>query len=296
MSSSDGQWPPNGNNGWPGAPSAPATGGAFAQAAPPSPFAQPPTAQPAPDAWAQQQQPAWATPSGAQPNGWPPAPSPQMQQPQQQPGFAPAPWPGAQPNNAIQPFAPQGQGLAVAMAPGGGAQLVLGVPLEPGERVIHFHKPSYTGDKIALWVLGVLTLIAVVGVAFIVWALLYDKLQPKGYFVTNRRVVSVDKRGTPVSIPLHDITDLEAVRNSSQAYGGGLLGAAIGAIADHMTNKNAKADPKYWKRSVAVVLVTRQGTRVNVPSRKASDLGLFLINTLSVPGAAEQAPPVPVAA
>ena len=263
MSSNNGQWPPGGGNGWPGAPDANNAGGGYGQQPAPSPYGQPPMAS---------NQGGWAP--QPQQTGWP-AP-------------APAGWTG-QPNQAMAPF---GQGFAAM--PGSGAQQALGVTLEPGERVIFYLKPSFTGDKVALWILGVILLVVVIGIFIILWAIFYEKTQPKGCFVTNRRLVSVDRSGVPMSIALGDIADLEAVRNSGQAYGGGLLGMAIGAIADHMTNKNTKTDPNYWKRAIAVIAVTRDGARVNVPSRKAADLGLFLARTLSMPGSAEQAPSVPV--
>ena len=49
----------------------------------------------------------------------------------------------------------------------GGAGTVMGVPMEPGERVIWFKRHDYTVDKIIMWVVGVLFLVVLIGIIFI---------------------------------------------------------------------------------------------------------------------------------
>lgn len=174
----------------------------------------------------------------------------------------------------------------------------LGVPLEPGERVLFFEKTSYKGDKIAFAILGVLFLIVVVGVVLLVLAYYWERWQPRGVVVTNRRVIAVDKNGVPTSTPLADIADLDAERQQSHAGGGGLVGAlvsvAVDAVADHMVSKNPKHDPAYWKRTVALVLVRRDGARVRVPTRRAPEAGPFVMRLCGDPASVERLPAVAV--
>ncbi len=155
-----------------------------------------------------------------------------------------------------------------AMAAGGGT--VMGVPLEPGERVIWFKRHDYTVDKIILWVLGVLMLVVIIGIVFIILALIHDGRNPRAHVITNRRIIVIDGKGQQQSYALNQIADVEPVRQSAGAGGGGLIGlavrAAVTAVANHMANQNAKIDPSYWNRTIAVTLTTHHGQRLQVPA------------------------------
>lgn len=97
-------------------------------------------------------------------------------------------------------------------------------------------------------------------------------------------------------MPLRENVDLDVERQRTSAGGGGLLGAAISAgvnaIQDNVANKKGKQDPKFWKRAIAVIMVTSQG-RVSFASRKAKDMGVLLANARPNLGAIEQYPNVP---
>ncbi len=159
-------------------------------------------------------------------------------------------------------------GGGAAMAGGGGT--VMGVPLEPGERVIWFKRHDYTVDKVIMWIFGVIFLIFIIGIIFIILALIHDGRNPRAHVITNRRIIVIDGKGAQQSYALNQIADIEPVRQSAGGGGGGLIGlavrAAVTAVANHMANQNAKIDPSYWNRTIAVTLTTQHGQRVQVPA------------------------------
>ncbi len=268
----------------------------------------------------------YGPPGGAPQQGYGQAPQGygQPQQPQQgygqpQPGYDPAqqqqqqqqgygqPQPGYDPSQQAQ----QGYGQAPAQAQmggqpmqqygqqamaGGGGGTVLGVPLQPGERVIYFYKPSYTADKVVLWICGILMLIVLIGIIFIILALIHDGRNPKAQVVTNMRVMEISGKGVPTWMALQEAVDLEPERQKVQG-GGGLVGALVSAaataIADSMANKKSKMDPKYWTRGIAVNIQNRNGQKFRIQTRQPLVLGPFLARCILEPGAAQMAPQVP---
>lgn len=194
-----------------------------------------------------------------------------------------------------------------------GAQTVLGAPLEPGERVIYFHKASYVAAQMICALVGALLLgmaidaavsfgvwmllLTPFGAAFLVGAVFYKRLMPRGQVVTDRRVIQIDREGVAAWLRLGDAVDLVAVRQESggPAAGvvGALVGAALSAVLNHMARKHSKAEPGYWKRAMAISLVSRSGQRFTIPARKPQELGPFLARCVQEPGAAERAPAVP---
>ncbi|HQY60224.1 MAG: hypothetical protein IPQ09_26875 [Myxococcales bacterium] len=202
--------------------------------------------------------------AGGPPGAYGPPPPQQQQQQQQQGAY------GAPPGAMVQanPYGVQGaQGAGMAQ---GGGGTVMGIPLEPGERVIWFQRHDYTVDKVILWIFGVLFLIMLIGIIFIILAIIHDGRNPRAHVITNRRVIVIDGKGQPQSYALDQIADLEPVRQSAGGGGGGLIGlavrAAVTAVANHMANQNAKVDPNYWNRTIAVTLTTHHGQRVQVPA------------------------------
>gem|GEM_PF-2416128 len=188
---------------------------------------------------------------------------PQQQQQQQQGAYGPPPGAMVQANPYGMQGAP-GQGMA------GGGGTVMGVPLEPGERVIWFQRHDYTVDKVILWIFGVLFLFILIGIIFIILAVIHDGRNPRAHVITNRRIIVIDGKGQPQSYALDQIADIEPVRQSAGGGGGGLIGlavrAAVTAVANHMANQNAKVDPNYWNRTIAITLTTHHGQRVQVPA------------------------------
>jgi len=177
----------------------------------------------------------------------------------------------------------------------GGAPTVMGIPLQPGERVVYFFKPSYTADKVAMWIVGVLTIVVLIGIVFIVLALTVESRNPRAQIVTNMRVIEISGKGVPTWIPLSDVMDLTPERQKANTGGGGLLGlaisAAVNAVANSMAEKNSKMDPTYWKRTIGINVIGR-ANRIKVATREPLKLGPFLAHCVFEPGSADRAPTV----
>jgi hypothetical protein len=183
----------------------------------------------------------------------------------------------------------------MGMVPAGGPPTVMGVQLQPGERVVYFYKPSYTADKVAFWIVGILTVIVLIGIVFIVLALLHDSRNPKAQIVTNMRVIEVSGKGVPNWIPLADAVDLTPQRQQGNYAAGGLVGAlvsaAVTAVANSMAEKNSKMDPSYWKRTIAIEIIGRS-QRMKIATRQPLQLGPFLARCIFEQGSADRAPSV----
>lgn len=172
----------------------------------------------------------------------------------------------------------------------------LGVPLEPGERVVYYQRPNYRAEKTRLVVIGLLTLIVGVGVLFLALALFYDRLNPRAQIVTDRRVIVVDGAGRAKSTALADIADVEAFRQNTRYGASSLLGVAVGAaaaaIANRRANQHDKRSLEYWAHTVVVVAVVRDGRRVGIRTRDGLTLGPLLARCVLSPGFAAQLPGV----
>jgi len=223
--------------------------------------------------------------------GYGPPPQQGYGPPPQQQGYGPPPQQAMVPQGGAQMGWPGGAALAVA----GGPPTVLGVALQPGERVLYYFKPSYTVDKVVCWIVGLLTLLILIGIGFIVYALLMDRYRPRAQVVTTLRVIEISGKGVPSWIPLADATDVLAQRQQGGYGGGGLLGAvisaAVTAVANSMAEKNSKMTPGYWKRTVAITVVGRSA-RLKVTTKEPSKLGPLLARAIFEPGSAERAPGV----
>ncbi len=197
---------------------------------------------------------------------------------------------------------------------GAAGQTVLGVPLEQGERVIWFDKPTYLRDRLILFVVGGVLLFYLIGIIFIVLGILWPRWQTRGFVVTNRRVIIVDKNGVPTWVSLGDIANLDLERKRGDEGGGGLAGVLLGnevlaemerlppglsqkergdaivRLALHAGRK-AMRIPGYWK-SATVVLIARSGARVRVPTGRAEELGPLLMGACENPAVIERLPAV----
>ena len=289
-------------------------GGAPGQGPPPQQgYGQPPAPQGYGPPPAQGYAPAPQQGYGAPPQqqGYGPPPQQQSQQgygappqaPQQQ-GYGPPPQAQQQGYGQAAPMAPYGAPAAAAPWPGGGAMqatsgppTVCGVQLQPGERVIYFHKPSYTGDKVAMWILGVLFLVVIIGLVFIYLAVTTESRNPRAQIITNQRVIEVSGKGVPSWFPFSDAMDVTAERQKNQNVGGGLLGMAIGAavsaIANSMSENKSKMEAKYWRRTIAINVLGRSGARFRMQTRQPLVVGPFLARCVLEPGSSEMAAPVP---
>jgi hypothetical protein len=199
--------------------------------------------------------------------------SPQPQPPQAQ-GYGAPPQSGyGAPPQGGYGAPPQGSyGGPMVAAQGtahAGGATVMGIPLEPGERVIYFKKHDYTMEMVIHIVLGVLFLVILIGLVFIYLGLTAKTRNPQAHIITNRRVILVPGTGPPQFFPLEGIVDLEPERQRSSG-GGGLIGAALGAaitaVQNHFANQNHKLDPKYWSRTVAITAIYQNGQRAKIPA------------------------------
>lgn len=76
---------------------------------------------------------------------------------------------------------------------------VCGVRLEPGERVIYFHKNDEKWQRVLLIVVGLLTLVAILGIIFLLIGL--NRSTPEIYVITTRRIMTLDGKLRPKFIP-----------------------------------------------------------------------------------------------
>jgi hypothetical protein len=250
----------------------------------------------------QQQQPGYGAPPQQQAYGAPEAQGYAQQQQQQAYGAPPqqqqqgygqaAPM---QPYGAPAAAAPWGGGAA--MQSSNGPPTVCGVQLQPGERVIYFYKPSYTGDKVAMWILGVLFLVVIIGLIFIYLAVTTEQRNPRAQIITNQRVIEVSGKNVPSWFPFADAMDITAERQKNTNVGGGLLGMAIGAavsaIANSMAENKSKMEASYWRRTIAINVLGRSGARFRMQTRQPLIVGPFLARCILEPGSSEMAAPVP---
>jgi hypothetical protein len=190
------------------------------------------------------------------------APIPQQGPPSYQPHTY-----GSVPPQSYGSVPPQSYGQAQQAAAS-----VMGVPLEPGERVVFFKKHDYTVQIVFLVILGLLTLIFLVSIAFLIWALVYSGSRPRAHAITNRRVIVWMKSGPPQIHPLGWIADLTPEREKHQSSGG-LLGAAVAGIQNMTMEAQArnagKIAPAYWTRTNAIQVTFSNGQRVRIPADKA---------------------------
>ncbi len=194
------------------------------------------------------------------------------QPPPQQPyGYAPQ-----------QPQGAYGYGQAPPQQAGwGAAPTVLGLPLEPGERVVWFKKHDYTTEKVIGIIFGVLFLIIIIGALFLYLALTVESRSPVAHALTNRRLIYFPPKGPPISYPLGWIVDMIPQRRQARG-GGGLIGLAVSvavtAAMNAYADNNHKLSPSYWSRTESIDLVFSNGQRANVPGNTAysPQLGILL--------------------
>ncbi len=275
-------------------------GGAPGQGPPPQQgYGQPPAPQ---QGYAQPQQPGYGAPPQQQQAYAPPQQQGYGAPPQQQGYGAPPPQQGYGQAAPMQPY-----GAPATAAPWGGGAMqqaasgpptVCGVQLQPGERVIYFYKPSYTGDKVAMWILGVIFVpVFLIGLIFIYLAVTMEQRNPKAQIITSQRVIEVSGKGVPSWFPFADAMDVTAERQKNANVGGGLLGMAIGAavsaIANSMAENKSKMEASYWRRTIAINLLGRSGGRFRMQSREPLVVGPFLARCVLEPGSSEMAAPVP---
>ena len=185
----------------------------------------------------------------------------------------------------------------------GELQTVMGVPLQPDERVIYFSRPRYTGLKVLLWVAGILTLVVLIGIVFIVMALLIDSRLVRAQVLTTRRVIEISGKGVPTILALSDVTHVRAARqqsaeSSTESIAELALNRVVLTAAIERANREAAlhelTDPSYWKDSIGIELVAEnQRMQLGGPLSVRLELGPLLARAVTERGSAEAAPSVP---
>ena len=120
-------------------------------------------------------------------------------------------------------------------------QTVWGVPLEPGERVIYYQRLTGIGERLFLFLIGILFLPILVGLLFLYFGVFYEQTHTRVYVITDRRIFSVTgTRKLKEHIRLAEITKIERVfdqRRGRRFIVGSQRNSIILRFEDHhMTN------------------------------------------------------------
>jgi hypothetical protein len=184
------------------------------------------------------------------------------------------------------PMAPPYGAAPQAYGAPAGASSVMGIPLEPGERVLWFKRHDYTTEMVLNIIIGVVLLIVLVGIVFIVLGATVNGRKPRAHILTNRRIIYVTGGGQVMQFYLNQIANIEAVREQRSSGGGGLIGAAVAAAANaamnHFADQNHKMDPSYWRRTNAINLIFGNNTRARIPAEMGYGADLGLLTTRAV--------------
>lgn len=187
-------------------------------------------------------------------------------------------------------------------------QTALGVPLEPGERVIGMFKTNYREKRWVFWVSGaalvpvasicltgedpsILCALVFAGLIALVVSLgfLVQKMYSRGVVVTDRRVMLITAGGAPRTMHLTDARDVVALREVTNAR---LSRIAADLVENYAAGQHPKTNPDYWVHTTSIELVS-MSSKLRVPAGKASIMGPFLARCVFEPGFAAKAPDVP---
>lgn len=68
---------------------------------------------------------------------------------------------------------------------------VWGIPLEPGERVLYYSRKQGNGERIFMFVMGIVLLPVLVGIWLLHQAITYDKSTERVVVITDRRMLGI---------------------------------------------------------------------------------------------------------
>lgn len=172
-------------------------------------------------------------------------------------GSPPGGW--GPPGPPVQQLAPAPHGTAPQQA--AAAPSVLGVALEPGERVVFFRQTSFGFHKAVHWVMGILMLpMFLVGLFFIYVALTAEKNHPTAYAVTDRRFIFFPARGKAAQvIDFRQVGDVSPKRQSP-ASSGGAIGMAAQLAANTQADRAARTHISYWANTIGIDFRMHSGT------------------------------------
>jgi hypothetical protein len=209
---------------------------------------------------------------GQQPQGY----GQPAQQGYAQQGYGPPPQAGAY----APPSAPMMQpGAAPMMQPGaapmnGTPATVCGVPLEPGERVIYFHRTSHATAVIVGIIAGLLTLGIGIGFILIILAIRIPFANPTFYVLTTRRLLLIKSNRTLKQAVRY--TDITFTTNRVRRY------ARV---------TGSPTDPGHWTGTRSVEFRTNVGpVRISSSDVPMTQFMPLLKQCEHIPGFAERAP------
>jgi hypothetical protein len=175
----------------------------------------------------------------------------------------------------------------IALAPGQALETVSGVPLEAGERVLFYSRARHTTHKVAHILVGILLAPLIVGIAFLVYGILYERWHLRFVAITTKRIIT--KKGDKPArwLRLGDVVDVR-VRGASGAMG---AGAAANATSATSASASAdKTDPKFWRDAEAIIVQGKKGALSIDRSVAPGALGPAIANALWTDGYLERVP------
>lgn len=174
------------------------------------------------------------------------------------------------------------------IVPGEPLVTVCGVPLEAGERVVFFARPSHARQKLLYVVLGALLAPFVVGFAFIAYGLMYERWHLRFVAITNRRVVLQRGNRSARWLRLADVVDIRAKRATAR---GGAIAAPL-PEAQGLVPVTEKTNRQHWSNAETVVVSGRGGALSIDDSVPPEVVGPALANAMWTEGYLDRAPTV----
>ena len=163
----------------------------------------------------------------------------------------------------------------------------MGITLEADERVVYLFKFNFTFTRVLLIVLGLVSLVLVIGIFLLAWGIVLPMFSPRAVIVTNKRVILVQR--TTEQARLADITKVSARRKL--AAGVGVVGQLANAGGALLAETEQATTGAYWHPSHAVLCTTKTGELV-LPLPGAEELGVLLARAVSDPSSVEKLPTV----
>jgi hypothetical protein len=140
----------------------------------------------------------------------------------------------------------QCQVVVFAALPMTGSEEAFGVTLGDGEHVVFAFKPPPVsmGERVFLVVMGIVTLVAVVGLAFLAWA--FIKRADRAWVVTNQRIINVTGKGVTKQILLADLNRAKGSKSERAVHfrlGADVLSLPLDQSIGGMTMLEFARDP-----------------------------------------------------
>lgn len=163
----------------------------------------------------------------------------------------------------------------------------MGITLEADERVVYVFKFDFTFTRVLFIVLGLISLVLVIGIFLLAWGIVLPMFSPRAVVVTNKRVILVQR--STEQARLADITKVSAKRKL--VAGATLVGQAINATNALLAETEQATSGPYWHPSHGIICTTKTGELV-LPLPGAEALGVLLARAVMDPSSVEKLPTV----